>query len=123
MKQFDVVAETRRRWSAEERGQILEETRSAPVSVVARKHGIAASLVFRWRRQAGIGSKRRVESSATAFVPVVTLPAVPASADLPAHGKDRGVIEIELGRGRLVRVHGGVDADALRHVLAVLDGR
>ena len=48
MKSFDVVAETRRRRTAEERRRIVTESETAPVSVVARRHGIAVSLVFRW---------------------------------------------------------------------------
>jgi transposase-like protein len=58
MKSFDVVAETRRRWTAEERRQIVAESETAPVSVVARRHGVAVSLVSRWRRQAGLPGKR-----------------------------------------------------------------
>jgi transposase len=42
----------RRRWSAEEKAQIVQET-WAPgmsVSLVARRHGIAPNQLFRWRR-------------------------------------------------------------------------
>ena len=42
----------RRRWSAEEKAQIVQET-WAPgmsVSLVARRHGIALNQLFRWRR-------------------------------------------------------------------------
>ena len=44
--------DTRRRWSAEEKTAIVQET-YAPgmsVSVVARRHGIAPNQLFRWRR-------------------------------------------------------------------------
>ena len=58
MKSFDVVAETRRRWTAEERRQIVAESETGSVSAVARRHGVAVSLVFRWRRQAGLPGKR-----------------------------------------------------------------
>lgn len=64
MKSFDVVAETRRRWSADERRQIVAESEAAAVSVVARRHGVAVSLVFRWRRQAGLSGKRAVVKKA-----------------------------------------------------------
>lgn len=53
-----VVMETRRRWSDEERRQAVGETQSLPVSAVARKHGIAKSLLFRWRKEAGLSGKR-----------------------------------------------------------------
>ncbi len=120
-KSFAVVAETRRKWSAAERKQIVAETEAASVSSVARKHGAAASLVFRWRREAGIvGKKSGRKSAASAFVPVV-LPALAHAAT--AAGVDRGVIEIELGQDRRIRVMGPVEPEALRRVIAVLDGR
>jgi transposase len=45
--------ERRRRWSVFEKKAIVEETYEAgkSVSYVARKHGIAASQVFLWRRK------------------------------------------------------------------------
>jgi hypothetical protein len=49
---------------------------------------------------------------------------VPATLPPASLGQDRpGVIEIDLGGGRCVRVMGAVDVDALRRVLDVLDGR
>jgi transposase len=124
MKSFDVVAETRRRWSAEERRQIVAESESAPVSVVARRHGVATSLVFRWRRQAGLSGKRKKPSAS--FVPVAlsapsVVMAMPASSSPRA--QDHGIIEIELAGGRRVRVSGTVDAVALKRVIGVLEGR
>ena len=119
-KSFAVVAETRRKWSAAERKQIVAETEAASVSSVSRKHGVATSLVFRWRREAGIAGKRNPGKPAPAFVPVA-LPA-PAHA-VSVAGADCGLIEIELGQGRRVRVTGAVETEALRRVIAVLEGR
>lgn len=44
--------ERRRRWSAEEKLRIVEEalTSADSVSAVARRHGVAPNLVYRWRR-------------------------------------------------------------------------
>jgi transposase len=127
MKSFDVVAETRRRWTAEERRQIVAESETAPVSVVARRHGVAVSLVFRWRRQAGLPGKRAsVKKAGGVFVPVVlTAPAVPPQrAEAPViQAPDGGLIEIELAGGRRVRLSGPVDVQALKQVIAVLEGR
>mgnify|MGYP000852441794 CR=1 FL=1 len=128
MKNFDVVAETRRRWSAEERQQIVAESESAPVSVVARRHGIATSLVFRWRRQAGLSGKRSdaKKKPSAPFVPVA-LPAPSAAmamlASSPPRAQDHGLIEIELAGGRRLRVTGPVEASTLKQVIAVLEGR
>lgn len=121
-KSFNVVAETRRRWSADERRQILEETLSSPVSVVARKHGIAASLLFRWRRQAGIRKRKVEDGAAKAFVPLM-LPAPQATSPVAGPGAERGIIELELAGGHKLRVMGSVEIDLLKQVLALLDGR
>ena len=119
-KRYAVVAETRRKWTAAERRQIVAETEATSVSSVARKHGVATSLVFRWRREAGIIGKKSVHKPAAAFVPLA-LPALTPAA--PIAGADRGVIEIELAGGRRVRVMGPVDAEALRRVITALEGR
>lgn len=127
MKSFDVVAETRRRWTAEERRQIVAESETAPVSVVARRHGVAVSLVFRWRRQAGLPGKRTsVKKASAVFVPVMlAAPPVPeAPPERPRlQASDSGVIEIELASGRRMRLSGAVDVQALKRVIAVLEGR
>jgi transposase len=46
--------ERRRRWSKDEKARIVEETLipGAVVCEVARRHGVAQSLIFTWRRQA-----------------------------------------------------------------------
>jgi transposase len=119
-KSFVVVAETRRKWTAAERRQIVGETEASSVSSVARKHGVAASLVFRWRREAGIVGKKSPRKPAPAFVPVA-LPA-PAHA-APVAGADHGLIEIELAGGCRIRVTGQVEMEALRRVIAALNGR
>jgi transposase len=52
----------RRRWSAEEKARIFQET-YAPgmsVSLVARQHGIAPNQVFTWRRLYGQSRRPRV---------------------------------------------------------------
>jgi len=46
--------ERRRRWSQDDKARIVEETLApgTKVTEVARRNGVAASLVFTWRRQA-----------------------------------------------------------------------
>ena len=48
--------ERRRRWSKDEKSRIVEETLmpDAVVCEVARRHGVAQSLLFTWRRQARV---------------------------------------------------------------------
>jgi transposase len=54
IEQVEVITsvQRRRRWSAEEKAEIVQET-YAPgmsVSLVARRHGIAPNQLFTWRR-------------------------------------------------------------------------
>jgi transposase len=59
--------ERRRRWSQDDKARIIEETLApgAKVTEVARRNGVAASLVFTWRRQARTAA--RVEPRFCAF--------------------------------------------------------
>ena len=123
-----VVIETRRRWSDEERKQAVEATLTSSVSAVARKFGMAKSLLFRWRKEAGLSAKRK---PIAAFVPV-RIAAAPASVmNMPASAApeasdsatpDVGTIEIELVGGTKLRVSGTVKPESLRHVIAALRG-
>src|SRR5438132_8428967 len=63
-------AERRRRWSYDEKVRLLEETLQAGETVcgVARRHGLAQSLLFTWRRQARQG--RLGGEAVPALVPV-----------------------------------------------------
>jgi transposase len=57
----------RRRWSAEEKAAMVEET-YAPgmsVSLVARRHGIAPNQLFRWRRLHAEGALSAVTAGET----------------------------------------------------------
>jgi len=112
--------ERRRRWSSDDKMRIIEETLApgAVVSEVARRHGVATSLVFTWRRQARLA---RVASEGPRLVPVALTPALAASN--PSSRHRRGLIEIELGDGKRVSVDENVDAEALGRVLEVLSRR
>jgi len=50
--------ERRRRWSRDDKVRIIEETLApgAVVTEIARRHGIATSLVFTWRRRARLAT-------------------------------------------------------------------
>ena len=124
--------ERRRRWSADEKSRIIEETLmpGAVVCEVARRHGVAQSLLFTWRRQAR--AQRRTGKDGSILLPVeiaaMATPSAPETtrqwrAATSGRRAKSGVIEIELGSGRRVRVDNEVDADALRRVLGVLDER
>jgi transposase len=120
-KSFAIVAETRRKWTLAEKTAVVSEIAGSSVSAVARKHGIASSLLFRWRRELGLGSETAKRKSGTTFV-ALALPAAAVST-VSTGVAGGGVIEIELAHGRLVRVDASVDVNALKRVIAVLDGR
>jgi transposase len=121
--------ERRRRWSQDDKLRIVEETLvpGAKVTEVARRNGIAASVVFTWRRQA-----RTIEKVGPCFAPVQIAAAETGGENAkPLSDDDRrlrpvpvarvGLIEIDLGNRRRIRVDAQVDPDALARVLDVLE--
>jgi transposase-like protein len=114
----------RRRWTVAAKVRIVEESLGADVSVssVARRHGMAPSQLFGWRRQLlGLGS--RVETSASSrgtafgFTPVVVQSEAGPPLSLPsalklsstmrasqADGHDRPTSIIVTARGVRIEV-------------------
>src|SRR5205814_8820851 len=96
--------ERRRRWSRDDKMRIIEETLApgAVVTEIARRHGIATSLVFTWRRRARLAT---VASAGPRLVPVRVAAAAAErdlSIEVPAAipvRKRRCLIEIELREG------------------------
>jgi transposase len=109
-----------RRWSLQDKLRIVEETLQPGVTVteVARRHGLAPSVVFTWRRLAREG---RLGDAGPTFVPVVITSVPGQTAPIASPPRRTGVIEIVLGRGRRIRVDRDVDAEALRRVLQVVE--
>jgi len=128
MPRVEVITsvERRRRWSREEKERLVVASFEPGVtaSEVARSAGIHVSQVFRWRKELC----DRVDVGATQLVPVEIVPAAqppvvetPASSASPNRRRRKsGIIEIELGGGRRVRVDRDVDGEALRRVLDAL---
>lgn len=131
MPRVEVITsvERRRRWSREEKERLVAASLEPGVSVseVARSAGIHVSQLFRWRKELC----DRVDTGSSQLVPVEIVPAAaPPAVEAPAPsaspGRRRrksGIIEIELGGGRRVRVDRDVDAEALRRVLDALGSR
>jgi len=129
--------ERRRRWSTEDKLRFVAEMAEpgTRVRAVAARHGVCESLLFTWRRQVRDGVLTAPEMPV--FMPVrmfgtaletpgLSRPEPPSAAAPPAaHALARpqaGLIEIELGDGRQVRVGADVNQAALRRVLAALRG-
>lgn len=133
--EFLGAIERRRRWHYEDKVRIVEESFAAGLTVtdVAQRNGVAASLVFTWRRQAKLGQLGGGSPTplllpvelAPAVTEVTVTPVSEVAVAEPARRSRRspGMIEIALGSGHRLRVDRDVDADALRRVLDVLDRR
>lgn len=117
------VMTTRRKWSEAEKRSIVAEIDAAggSVSEVARKHGVHASLLFRWRRDLGATPLRSVPARSTSpvFLPVALTPPSPPVA--PIRTARSSVLEIQLAGGRVVRVDADVDAAKLATIVAELE--
>jgi transposase len=116
-----VTMSTRRVWSvAEKRAMVAEaEEPGATVSMVARRHNLHSSLLFRWRRDALAETGTADVSSQPTFIPL----ALPGPVDPARPVPVAGTIEIELAGGHRLRAKGNVDAGVLRSVLEALIGR
>lgn len=103
-----IVAGTRRSWSPEQKRAILAEADdpATTASVVARRHGLHSSLLFRWRRAVLAEQQARTASAPPAFVPLALPPPAAAAAEKPA---GLGMIEIELAGGHRLRAEVGAD--------------
>jgi transposase len=135
--------ERRRRWSIEKKREIVAESLGAGVrsSEVIHKHGITSGQLYAWRQQLtrrmdrpsarppasfarvdmvagerGVPAPPVTETLAVATKPQAHVPAV-------ATLRTKGLIEIMLPGGTLVRVDAHVDDRALRCVLDALHGR
>jgi transposase len=127
---FDVVATTRRRWSKAQKKAIVAEVDvgGATLSEVARRHGIHASLLFRWRKTLGsvmgsapIDTGTAMTAPATPrFVPVMLPPPAPPipTTSQPARP---GLIEIVFDGRCTVRVGADVDTGALLRIIDALE--
>ncbi|HQT55386.1 MAG TPA: transposase [Phenylobacterium sp.] len=101
-------AARRRRWSAQEKAQAIEDSYASSVGEASNRHGVSKSQLFNWRREA------RVSGSATAFA------RVEIDDGAATGGQSRaGLIEVELG-GASVRVAQGADPRMVTTILMAL---
>src|SRR5512145_2746850 len=110
----EVGSKRRRSWSTEQKKAIVAEidVGGATLSEVARRHGVHANVLFRWRRELGSGmggppgeAASAIAAPATSFVPVtLSSPSAPASTLTRPD-----TIEIVLAGGRTVRVGPDID--------------
>lgn len=124
--------ERRRRWSLRDKLRLVAETHEpgVAISAVAARHDVCESLLYLWRRQTREGALAAVPEMPV-FLPVHMIDTVqmatPASAPAVSHSTSNnglaapsGLIEIDLGNGKHVRVGSDVNLAALRRVLVAL---
>jgi transposase len=127
-----VVGNRRRRWSAAQRAMIVAEScvAGAKVSEVAARHGVQASLLSAWRRQAmgrelaggACGRRREMAPVGTTigFVPVEVRAGAGRQIDAVSDSRSAtGMIEIMLADAS-IRVSPGFDAATLSRVLTAV---
>ena len=100
------AAARRRRWSAEQKAQVIDDSYATTVGEAAARHGVSKSQLFNWRRDArrGLMGFARIE-----------LDEGGASGMAPGGG----LIEIQLG-GASVCVAPGADARMVTAIIMAL---
>jgi transposase len=118
----------RRRWSTQEKLQIVLETLDGSVSVpvIARRYNLNANQLFSWRGQYHRGelSAQAESSDAVKLLPVhieASVPIRPAVSQRPADpSPSGGCLEIQICGTRHVKIWGAIDARALRAMIREL---
>jgi len=108
--------ERRRRWSWQEKTQIVAESLApgAVASAIARRYGLHRNQIYAWRKEL-----RETADEATAAVGSAPLDFVPVVVTDEPDVRRASGIEIELSGAR-VRVSAGVDPALLADVLRTL---
>ena len=107
----------RQRWSPERKRALVLETfePGAKVNAVARRNGVATSLLFSWRKQLRdeLGFPETDVKFAPQFLPVaITAPAAIAST-----------IEVETPQGMRMKFSGAIDAELIVAIVKTLSRR
>ena len=129
----EAKAVQRRRFSAQFKRSVVEETLvpGASVAAIALRHRLNANLLFKWRHD-HLRQMAQPALQATKMLPVrieaasTVVPALSSTAVINHNSRSRvrsrGSIEIEYAQAK-IRVRGVVDTDALRVVLEALSIR
>ena len=123
-----VGRERRRRWSANDKLQIVREAFApgARVALVARRRDVSRSQIYQWRAALREGRLSDTGGEVVGFVPVElplapsTRPnsALPGTVSLAAEA----LIEIGLAGGRCLKVSASLPSPELRRLVRVVEG-
>ncbi len=115
--------QARRRWSDEEKRQLVAETfmAGATVHAVAQRHGVNTSQLFTWRKRYR-GDLGLPAPAAAAFAAVELVAERPptVASEAEVHPPAPGVIEIELPRRGRLRISGRIDPAVVTAALRAL---
>ena len=133
-----VTRSERRRWSVEQKREIVAESLGPGLTPteVARKYAISSGQLYTWRREL-LSVQASIMTRATPrFAEVETGPALPrhmavqpapAAAPPPCRSaappRPDGLIELVMPSGVVVRMDAHVDGRALRRILGALEER
>jgi transposase-like protein len=109
----------RRRWTVKEATKVLQAQAESglPLCAFAAREGYNAHRLYRWRRRLGPSAP-----TPPSFEEVVQSE-VGGEPSAPVSPVARERFEIVLGSGVVVRVAESFDAEALKRLLDVMDGR
>jgi transposase len=127
MQSVEIITgrERRRRWSAEEKARLVAEAFApgAIISQVARRHEVAESCLYAWRKQlSGGGTGDGRDARGTPRLIPVSL-ACSASAEAGAERTAAGWAVVTLPDGTRLEVGAGYPAHTLQAVVAALRSR
>jgi transposase len=112
-------ASGRRRWTDDEKAQVVEETLrpDAVVSVIARRHGLTPQQLFTWRRTMRRKSTMDEGPGSPAFVPAVVEAVEPPA---PISGVARSaVVELSID-GHSMSIWRGADPALVTAIIGAL---
>ncbi len=132
-----VTRSERRRWSLEQKREIVAESLGPGLTPtqVARKYAISSGQLYTWRQELLSVQTAIITRATPRFAEVETEPApqhvaaqpAPAAAPLPctsaAPPRPDGLIELVMPSGVVVRMDAHVDSRALRRILGALEMR
>jgi transposase len=98
----------RRRWSAEQKAQVVEDSYATTVGEAAALHGVSKSQLFNWRREA------RDLSAGMTFAQIEL-----AGLDATPRAPTAGLIELQLG-GASVRIWPEADRQMVAGIVMAL---
>lgn len=135
MARMEIVTgrERRRRWSEEDKLEILQEAATSGLSVaeVARRHDVVPQQIYIWRRQllAKAKADAGVHGAPPRFLPVAVIgkPDEPdalqgeRTVEKPRGTARQARIEIRCKGGRVLKVESGIDPAVLQALIRLVE--